>query len=107
MGIHFSIVSHVSFSQFCGEDEGFHHKDDRFLAKMTIFLYFLHLCRKSVIFALHTNEEVPTLSMCRHSNEGIPSTEHLQMLHWVCTDILVRGNPLTDKTDNTENTYLN
>ena len=41
----------------------------------------------------------PTLSMCRHTNEGIPSTEHVQMLHWECADIIMRGNPLTDNTE--------
>ena len=44
----------------------------------------------------------PTLSMCRHTNEGIPSTEHVQMLRWACADIIMRGNPLTDVPDNTE-----
>ena len=51
--------------------------------------------------------EGPTLSMCRHTNEGIPSTEHVQMLHWACADIIMRGNPLTDMTDNTEDTNTN
>ena len=45
--------------------------------------------------------EGPTLSMCRHTNEGIPSTEHVQMLCRACADIIMRGNPLTDMTDNT------
>ena len=51
--------------------------------------------------------EAPTLSMCRHTNEGIPSTENVQMLHWACADIIMRGNPLTDMTDNTEDTNTN
>ena len=51
--------------------------------------------------------EAPTLSMCRHTNEGIPSTEHVQMLHWACADIIMRGNPLTDMTDNTEDANTN
>ena len=51
--------------------------------------------------------EAPTLSMCRHTNEGIPSTEHVHMLHWACADIIMRGNPLTDMTDNTEDGNTN
>ena len=51
--------------------------------------------------------EAPTLSMCRHTNEGIPSTEHVHMLHWACADIIMRGNPLTDMTDNTEDANPN
>ena len=51
--------------------------------------------------------EGPILSMCRHANEEIPSTEHVQMLHWACADIIMRGNPLTDMTDNTENANTN
>ena len=51
--------------------------------------------------------EAPTLSMCRHTNEGIPFTEHVQMLHWACADIIMRGNPLTDMTDNTEDENTN
>ena len=45
----------------------------------------LHLCQ-----CLHCilMREVPALSMCRHTNEGIPSTEHVQMLH--CVAIWVR-----------------
>ena len=51
--------------------------------------------------------EAPTLNMCRHTNEGIPSTEHVQMLHLECADIIMRGNPLTDMTDNTEHANTN
>ena len=51
--------------------------------------------------------EAPTLSMCGHTNEGIPSTEHVHMLHWACADIIMRGNPLTDMTDNTEDANPN
>ena len=47
--------------------------------------------------------EVPPLSMCTHTNEGIPSTEHVQMLHWACADMLMRGNPVTDWTHYTHN----
>ena len=28
--------------------------------------------------------EAPTLSMCRHNNEGNPLTEHVQSLYWAC-----------------------
>ena len=51
--------------------------------------------------------EAPTLGMCGHTNEGIPSTEHVHMLHWACADIIMRGNPLTDMTDNTEDANTN
>ena len=51
--------------------------------------------------------EIPTLSMCRHTNEGIPSTEHVQMQHWACADIIMRGNLLTDMTNNTEDANTN
>ena len=47
--------------------------------------------------------EVPALSMCTHTNEGILSTEHVQMLHWACADMLMRGNPVTDWTHYTHN----
>ena len=40
--------------------------------------------------------EVPALSMCTHINEGIPSTERVQMLQWACADMLMRGNPVTN-----------
>ena len=45
--------------------------------------------------------------MCRHINEGIPSTEHVQMLHWARADIVLRWNRLTCMTDNTEDTHAN
>ena len=51
--------------------------------------------------------EAPKLNMCRHINEGIPSIEHVQMLHWACADIIMRGNPVTDMTDNTQYTSTN
>ena len=59
------------------------------------------------MFTLHINDRVPILSMCRHTNEGIPSTEHVQMLHWACTDILMAEHPVTYMTDNTEDTHTN
>ena len=94
-------VSVQSCQSFCGEDEGFHIEDKGFCSKdksvfgedQRIFLFFF-------IFA--KNPSVSFLSMCRHTNEGIPSTEHVRKLHWACADIIRRGNPVTDMTDNTE-----
>ena len=59
------------------------------------------------MFILHTEKDVPTLSMCGYSTEEIPSTEHVQMLHWICADILMKENPMTYMTDNTKDTYAN
>ena len=39
--------------------------------------------------------EGSALSICRHSNEGNPLTEHGQSLYWACADIIMKGNPLT------------
>ena len=50
------------------------------------------------------------LCQCLHyilMREGISSTEHVQMLHWACADILMRGNPVTYMTDDTEDTHEN
>ena len=103
----FSIVSHVSSvilwrrrrilwqrQRIFGEDEGFF----TFSSSLPHCLQCLHCILM---------REAPTLSMCRHTNEGIPSTEHEQMLHWACADIIIRGNPLTDMTDNTEDANTN
>ena len=54
------------------------------------------------IFAKNPSSLPQCLSICRHNNEGIPSTDHVQMLHWACADIIMRGNPVTDMTDNAE-----
>ena len=80
---------------FCGEDEGFCGKDEGFFGEDERFFIFLCLCQNPSYLP-------QCLSMCRHTNEGIPSTEHVQMLHWACADIIMRGNPVTDMTDNTE-----
>ena len=66
--------------------------------------FYCSLCVCHMAQCLHCilMSEAPTLSMCGHTNEGIPSTEHVHMLHWACTDIIMRGNLLTDMTDNTE-----
>ena len=66
--------------------------DKGFLAKMTDFFYFSSSLPKIIM------REVPALSMCRHTNEGVLSTEHVQMLHWACADMLMRGNPVTEMT---------
>ena len=99
-----------------------------FVAKMTDFwwrrriFYFFFIfaknpsssphcspCVRHMLQCLHCilMSEAPTLSMCGHTNEGIPSTEHVHMLHWACADIIMRGNPLTDMTDNTEDANTN
>ena len=94
-----SVQSYQSFcgedEGFCGEDEGFCGEDEGFLANTKDFLFFF-------VFAKNPSSLPQCLSMCRHTNEGIPSTEHVQMLHWACADIIMRGNPVTDMTDNTE-----
>ena len=69
-----------------------------YLAKMTdfficcFFLFFAYLCQKYLCQCLPCilMREAPTLSMCRHTNEGNPSIEHVKMLHWVCADMLMR-----------------
>ena len=71
------------------------------------FLVRLHLPHCLQCLHCILMKEAPKLSMCRHTNEGIPSTEHVQMLHWACADIIMRGNPLTDMTDNTEDANTN
>ena len=120
----FSIVSHVSSVKTMD----FVAKTTDFVAKMTDFwrrrriFYFFFIfaknpsslphcspCVRHMLQCLHCilMSEAPTLSMCRHTNEGIPSTEHVHMLHWACADIIMRGNPLTDMTDNTEDANTN
>ena len=86
---------------FC-EDEGF------FTFSLSL-PKILHLCHIVNVECLHCilMREAATLSMCRHTNEGIPSTEQVQMLHWACADIIMRGNPLTDMTENTEDANTN
>ena len=82
-------------------------KDEGFLAKIMDFwrrLQILFFCQCLLCILMR---EVPTLSMCTHTNEGIPSTEHVQMLHWACADMLMRGNPVTDWTHYTHDWNLN
>ena len=84
--------------QIFGKDYGFLVKITDFLAKITDFLakitdFFFRQCWHCILM-----REVPALSMCTHTNEGIPSTEHVQMLHWACADMLMRENPVTDWT---------
>ena len=80
-----------------GEDKGFFY----FPSSSPKILH-LRQCLHCILMS-----EAPTLSMCRHTNEGIPSTEHVHMLHWACADIIMRGNSLTDMTDNTEDGNTN
>ena len=63
---------------------------------------------------LHETERIWTplrsateLGMCRHTNKGIPFTEHVQMLHCACADILMKGYPVTYMTGNTEDRHAN
>ena len=82
------------------EDYGFFGEDYRFFYFSSSAPKILHLCQCLHCILLI---EALALSMCRHTNEGIPSTEHLQMLHWACADMLMRGNPVTDWTHYTHN----
>ena len=91
-----------------GKDEGFF----TFSSSSPKILHLRHTvspCVRHMLQCLHCilMSEAPTLSMCGHTNEGIPSTEHVHMLHWACADIIMRGNPLTDMTDNTEDANTN
>ena len=81
-GFQFSSVSH-------GFIDGFWRRLWILVAKIKDFLF--RQCLHCILM-----REVPALSMCTHTNEGIPSTEHVQMLHWACADMLMRGNPVTD-----------
>ena len=120
----FSIVSHVSSvktTDFVVKTTDFVAKMMDFWRRRRIFYFFFIFaknpsssphcspCVRHMLQCLHCilMSEVPTLSMCRHTNEGIPSTEHVHMLHWACADIIMRGNPLTDMTDNTEDANTN
>ena len=115
----FSIVSHVSSvktTDFVAKTTVFVAKTTDLWQRRRIFYVFFVFttnpsssphcspCVRHMLQCLHCilMSEAPTLSMCGHTNEGIPSTEHVQMLHWACADIIMRGNPLTDMTDNTE-----
>ena len=90
-----SIVSHVSFSHFETKTKDF-FTFSVFAKNPSSLPHYLQ-CLPCIL-----TREAPTLSMCRHTNEGIPSTEHVQMLHWACADKIMRGNPVTDMTDNTQ-----
>ena len=80
-----------------GEDEGFFT-----FSSSSPKILGLRQCYHCILMS-----EAPTLSICGHTNEGIPSTEHVHLLHWACADIIMRGNPLTDMTDNTEDVNTN
>ena len=90
--------------RFCDEDDLFSGEDEGFFTFSSSSPKILHL--RQCLHCILMSEE-PTLSMCGHTNEGIPSTEHVHMLHWACADIIMRGNPLTDMTDNTEDVNTN
>ena len=100
----------MSVQSFCGKDEGFCWWRQRILwQRQRIFgedegFFTFSSSLPHCLQCLHCilMREAPTLSMCRHTNEGIPFTEHVQMLHWACADIVRSRNPLTDMTDNTE-----
>ena len=91
-----------------GEDKGFFTFSSSF-AKNPLSSPHCLPCVHHMLQCLHCilMSEAPTLSMCGHTNEGIPSTEHVHMLHWACADIIMRGNPLTDMTENTEDANTN
>ena len=120
----FSIVSHVSSvktTDFVAKTMDFVAKMMDFWRRRRIFYFFFIFaknpsssphcspCVRHMLQCLHCilMSEAPTLSMCGHTNEGIPSTEHVHMLHWARADIIMRGNPLTDMTDNTEDVNTN
>ena len=120
----FSIVSHVSSvktTDFVVKTMDFVAKTMDFWQRRRIFYFFFVFaknpsssphcspCVRHMLQCLHCilMSEAPTLSMCGHTNEGIPSTEHVHMLHWACADIIMRGNPLTNMTDNTEDANTN
>ena len=109
-----SIVSHVRFSDFVAKMKDFVAKTKDFWWRWRIFYFFFVLAKKpsSLPHCLQClpcmlMKEAPSLSMCRHTNEGIPSTVHVQMLHWACVDTIMRLNPVTDMTDNTEEANTN
>ena len=102
------------FSHFVAKTKDFVAKTKDFWWRQRIF-YFFFIFAKNPSSLLHCLQclhyilmrEAPTLSMCRHTNEGSTYTEHVQMLHWACADIIMRGNRLTDMTDNTEDANTN
>ena len=119
----FSIVSHVSSvktTDFVAKTTDVAKMTDFWRRRRIFYFFFVFAknpsslphcspCVHHMLQCLHCilMSEAPTLSMCGHTNEGIPSTEHVHMLHWACADIIMRGNPLTDMTDNTEDANPN
>ena len=105
-----SLCLRLQYCQSCqfSQDDGFCGEDDGFFTFSSSLPHCLP-CVCHILQCLHCilMSEAPTLSMCGHTNEGIPSTEHVHMLHWACADIIMRGNPLTDMTDNTEDANTN
>ena len=69
-------------------DVQFFMADAEFLAvrlllsyKLCMFLLLDYFHPGNYAFVLR---EAPRLSMCRHSNEGNPLTEHVQSVYWAC-----------------------
>ena len=104
---HFQYSQSCQFSHFVVKTKDFVAKTKDFGEEEGFFTFSSSLPHSLQCLHCILMREAPTLSMCRHTNEGIPSTEHVQMLHWACADIIMRGNPLTDMTDNTEDTNTN
>ena len=107
-------VQSCQFSHFVAKMKDFVAKTKDFWWRQRIFYFFFVFAKNPsslphCLQCLHciVMREAPTLSMCRHTNEGILSTEHVQMLHWACAYIVMRGNPLTDMTENTEDANTN
>ena len=102
------------FSHFVVKMKDFVAKTKDFWRRRRIFYFFFVFAKNpsSLIHCLQClpcilMREAPTLSMCRHTNEGIPSIKHVQMLHWACANIIMRENPVTDMTDNTQDINTN
>ena len=91
------------FSHFEAKTKNSVVKTKDFWSRRRIF-YFFFIFAKNPLSLPHCLQclpcilmrEAPTRSMCRHTNEGV------QMLHWACADIIMRGNTVTDMNDNTQ-----
>ena len=74
---------------FVVKTKDFVAKTKDFWQRQRIFYFFFIFATLFPMFTLHTNE-------------GTTYTEHGQMLHWACADIIMRGNPLTDNTEDAD-----
>ena len=81
--------------QFFRADLKFFGVDLQFFAAGLLLTYKLWICVMFTMLPCMLMREGLKLSMCRHSNEGNPLTEHVHSLYWVCADIIMRGNPLS------------